>query len=115
MSEEIKEYNVILNNEQVKVLVDELKEKGKEIERLNKCIKDDKENANEIIVEQQQEIERLNNIIKRLEEFIEKEIEIYTLELTEKNTNALSYSLPIKAVYKEIYNVLQELKGSDKE
>ena len=60
------------------------------------------------------EVDRLNNIIKRLEEFIEKETEIYTLELTEKNTNALSYSLPIKAVYKEIYNVLQELKGSDK-
>lgn len=89
-NKEIKEYNVMLNNEQVKALVDKLKEKDREIERLN-------------------------NIIKRLEEFIEKEIEIYTLELTEKNTNALSYSLPIKAVYKEIYNVLQELKGSDKE
>lgn len=65
------------------------------------------------IYNQEEEIERLNNIIKRLEEFIEKETEIYTLELIEKNTNALSYSLPIKAVYKEIYNVLQELKGSE--
>ena len=61
------------------------------------------------------EIERLNNIIKRLEEFIEKEIELYTVELTEENKNKLSIVAPIKGVYKEIYNVLQELKGSDKE
>ena len=64
---------------------------------------------------QYQEIERLNNIIKKLEEFIEREIELYTVELTEKNKNKLSYTAPIRAVYKEIYNVLQELKGSDKE
>lgn len=61
------------------------------------------------------EIERLNNIIKRLEEFIEKEIELYTVELTEENKNKLSIVAPIKGVYKEIYNVLKELKGSDKE
>ena len=61
----------------------------------------------------QNENKKLNNIINKLEDFIEKEIEIYTLELKEKNTNALSYSLPIKAVYKEIYNVLQELKGDE--
>ena len=59
------------------------------------------------------EIERLNNIIKRLEEFIEKEIELYTVELTEENKNKLSIVAPIKGVYKEIYNVLKELKGSD--
>ena len=41
-----------------------------EIERLNKCIKDDKENANEIIAEQQQEIERLNNIKKEVREIL---------------------------------------------
>ena len=57
------------------------------------------------------EIERLNNIIKRLEEFIEKEIELYTVELTEKNKKILGYTAPIRGVYKEIYNVLQELKG----
>ena len=62
-----------------------------------------------------QEIERLNNIIKRLEEFIEQEIELYTIELTEENKNKLSIVAPIKGVYKEIYNVLQELKGSDKQ
>ena len=61
-----------------------------------------------------EEIERLNNIIKRLEEFIEKEIELYTIELTEENERKLSIVAPIKGVYKEIYNVLQELKGSDK-
>lgn len=61
------------------------------------------------------EIERLNTIIKRLEEFIEKEIELYTIELTEKNKGALGYTAPIRGVYKEIYNVLQELKGFDKE
>lgn len=59
------------------------------------------------------EIERLNNIIKRLEEFIEKEIEFYTIELTERNKGALGYTAPIKGVYKEIYNVLQELKGNN--
>ena len=61
-----------------------------------------------------QEIERLNNIIKKLEEFIEREIELYTIELTEENERKLSIVAPIKGVYKEIYNVLQELKGSDK-
>lgn len=61
--------------------------------------------------DQEEEIERLNNIIKRLEEFIEKEIELYTVELTEENKNKLSIVAPIKGVYKEIYNVLQELKG----
>lgn len=34
MSKEIKEYNVILNNEQVKALVDELKEKDKKIKKI---------------------------------------------------------------------------------
>ena len=62
-----------------------------------------------------EEIERLNNIIKKLEEFIEREIELYTIELTEENERKLSIVAPIKGVYKEIYNVLQELKGSDKE
>ena len=61
------------------------------------------------------EIERLNNIIKKLEEFIEREIKLYTIELTEENKNILGYTAPIRGVYKEIYNVLQELKGSDKE
>ena len=43
MNKEIKEYNVILNNEQVKALVDELKEKNKEIERLHSIIKEVRE------------------------------------------------------------------------
>ena len=41
-----------------------LEKADKEIERLNKCIKDDKENADEIIVEQQKEIERLKQVEK---------------------------------------------------
>ena len=61
------------------------------------------------------EINRLNKIIYKLEEFIEQEIELYTVELTEENKNILGYTAPIRGVYKEIYNVLQELKGSDKE
>ena len=61
------------------------------------------------------EIKRLNKIIYKLEEFIEQEIELYTVELTEENKNILGYTAPIRAVYKEIYNILQELKGSDKE
>lgn len=69
----------------------------------------------EVLEKANEEIERLNNIIKRLEEFIEKEIELYTVELTEENKNILGYTAPIKGVYKEIYNVLQELEGSDKE
>ena len=64
-----------------------------------------------IIMKQEEEIERLNNIIKRLEDFIEKEIELYTIELTKENERKLSIVAPIKGVYKEIYNVLQELKG----
>ena len=42
---------------------------------------------------------------------IEREIELYTIELTEENKNKLSIVAPIKGSYKEIYNVLQELKG----
>ena len=61
------------------------------------------------------EINRLNKIIYKLEEFIEQEIELYTVELTEENKNILGYTAPIRGVYKEIYNVLQELKGEDKE
>ena len=61
------------------------------------------------------EINRLNKIIYKLEEFIEQEIELYTVELTEENKNILGYTAPIRGVYKEIYNVLQELKGGDKE
>ena len=61
------------------------------------------------------EINRLNKIIYKLEEFIEQEIELYTVELTEENKNILGYTAPIRGVYKEIYNVLQELKGSEKE
>ena len=61
------------------------------------------------------EINRLNKIIYKLEEFIEQEIELYTVELTEENKNILGYTAPIRGVYKEIYNVLQELKGSHKE
>lgn len=56
------------------------------------------------------EINRLNKIIYKLEEFIEKEIELYTVELTEENKNILCITAPIRGVYKEIYNVLQELK-----
>ena len=65
--------------------------------------------------EKDKEIEKLNNIIKKLEEFIEREIELYTIELTEENERKLSIVAPIKGVYKEIYNVLQELKGGNKE
>lgn len=60
------------------------------------------------------EINRLNKIIYKLEEFIEKEIELYTVELTEENKNKLGYTAPIRGVYKEIYNVLQQLKSGDK-
>lgn len=61
------------------------------------------------------EVERLENGINKLENFIEREIELYTVELTEKNKNMLGYTAPIRGVYKEIYNVLQKLKGVDKE
>lgn len=85
-----------------------------EIERLNNQIKEygDLDNHNKSLYE---ENKRLNKIINKLEEFIEKKIDLYTVELTEKNKNKLGYTAPIRAVYKEIYNVLQELKGSDKE
>lgn len=95
-----------------------LKRKNKEkniYKSKNSTLKIEKMNLIKAVERKNKEIERLHNIIKRLEEFIEKEIQLYTIELTEKNTNALSYSLPIKGAYKEIYNVLQELKGSDKE
>lgn len=103
-----------------KSLEEQLEEKGKEIERLNKKI-EQYENPEDMTLmfmycdeKAKDEIKRLNNIIKKLEEFIEREIELYTIELTEENKNKLSIVVPIRGVYKEIYNVLQELKGSDK-
>ena len=86
-----------LDNEEVYYFVGAIRYACDEIERLNKII------------------EIKNNIINKLEEFIEKEIELYTIELTEENTNKLSIVAPIRGVYKEIYNVLQELKGVDKD
>jgi len=84
-----------LDNEEVYYFVGAIRYACDEIERLNKII------------------EIKNNIINKLEEFIEKEIELYTIELTEENKNKLSIVAPIRGAYKEIYNVLQELKGSD--
>ena len=81
----------------------------KEIENLHKIIDGMIDNEEEYCLENN----RLNNIIKRLEDFIEKEIELYTIELTKENERKLSIVAPIKGVYKEIYNVLQELKGSE--
>ena len=111
MSKTYKEWLKYYENATKEQIIEDVEHDNLEIKRL----KEDNKYLNKVNIELSTEKNRLNNIIKRLEEFIEKETEIYTLELTEKNTNALSYSLPIKAVYKEIYNVLQELKGSDKE
>lgn len=47
-------------------------EQQKEIEKLNKCIKDDKENADEIMAEQQREIERLHKENKELIELYQR-------------------------------------------
>ena len=80
----------------------------KEIIENNKILKEENRKLTK-------EIERLNNSINKLEEFIEKEIDLYTVELTEKNKNKLGYTAPIRAVYKEIYNALQVLKGGNKE
>lgn len=54
-------------------------------------------------------------LLELIKGVIEEDIELYTVELTEENKNKLSIVAPIKGVYKEIYNVLKELKGSDKE
>ena len=80
---------------------------------MSKILEDRLIEMSKIADNQQGEIERLNNIIKKLEEFIEREIELYTIELTEENERKLSIVAPIKGVYKEIYNVLQELKGDE--
>lgn len=68
----------------------------------------------EAIMKIADERDKAKNIINKLEKFIEEEIELYTVELTEKNINTLGYTAPIKGVYKEIYNILQELKDVDK-
>lgn len=91
--------NERLSEEDIIKLVSNYDNKFSELEKENK--------------RKDKEIGRLNNIIKKLEEFIEREIELYTIELTEENERKLSIVAPIKGVYKEIYNVLQELKGSD--
>lgn len=49
-----------------------LKKVLEELEKLNQCIKDDKENADEIIVEQAKEIEKLKNNINETLEYLDK-------------------------------------------
>lgn len=97
-----------------------------EIERLNKCYCERTDCSGRIknskkYESMQEEIERLNNIIsslnhkfKILDDFIEREIDLYTIELTEENKNKLYITAPILGVYKEIHNILNGLKGSDK-
>lgn len=89
--------------------------------KINNYVWENDLSLNDLVLKQKEKIDELQtqlqqkeNIIKKLEEFIEREIELYTIELIEENTNKLSIVAPIKGVYKEIYNVLQELKGSDK-
>lgn len=79
--QEVIEYIIERKNEDV----ESQKEKClKEIEKLNKCIKDDKENANEIMAEQQKEIERLKNGCKELEQQID---DLHKLETIITNEN----------------------------
>lgn len=62
----------------------------------------------EVLSKQNQEIERLHSIIKEVREHIEEKIELYTVDLTEKNKNKLSYTAPIRAVYKELLEILDK-------
>lgn len=59
-----------------------------------------------------QELQRKDNIINELKEWLDKEKENYNLELTKKNVNALSYSLPIKSVYKDVLDKIKELENA---
>ena len=63
--EDMSNEDVLLNNgfQNVNQLICYSNHLKDEIERLNKCIKDDKENADEIIVEQQKEIEKLKGLV----------------------------------------------------
>ena len=58
----------------------------------------------------EQELQRKDNIINELKEWLDKEKENYNLELTKKNEKALSYSLPIKNVYRETLDKIKELE-----
>jgi hypothetical protein len=62
--------------------------------------------------ERHKEIERLNNIVNELEKWLKEEKENYNLELTKKNEKALSYSLPIKNVYRQVLDKIKELEDS---
>ena len=59
----------------------------------------------EIIEEQDKEIERLNNIINELEKWLKYKI----------NKSGFEQDYERKLCYEDIFEELQELKGSDKE
>ena len=79
-------------NEMILELQNEVHIKDKEIERLNKEL----------------EFEKLKN--KEVREYIEEKIKLYTVDLTEKNKNKLSYTAPIRAVYKELLEILDKVE-----
>ena len=90
-------------------LVDENKEKDREIERLNT----DKEQLNSLVNSCQEEIRRLNNIINELEESLKddkeeykKDLDIETKELYNEYWRGYSICADKNLEY------LQELKGS---
>ena len=90
MSEEIKEYNVILNNEQVKTLMEEMKEKDKKIERLNNIIDGTKKycfkRMSELnIIQEKDKDKRLKNFCdNKINAFLEVITEIKMLKDSDK-------------------------------
>ena len=86
--------------------LDELEEKDKEIERLNKEL-EEKEAILGGIQQLEAEIERLNNIINELEKWFD-----------DMNLESLAsfddYDIGEYNAYKKVINKLQELKGNDK-
>lgn len=85
-----------------------------EIEKLNKCIKDDKENADEIMAEQQQEIQRLNNIINELNDYCFQRMSELN-DIQERDEKLQDFCDNKINAFIEVREKIKDLKGEDKE
>lgn len=89
-----------------------IKNKDKEIERLNKELQDTKEHLGEYLHEQEEENKRLNNIINELEKELQEDYKIW---MCNSRSNGKSVKFGIDVCQQHFYRRLQELKENNYE
>ena len=101
---------------EIQMQINDIKNKDKEIEGL----KEELEYTipivehNKTITKHLKEIERLNNIINELEKWLEERIEKHTEDYLDWKYDRNVY-LAVDEKLQDVFDKLQELKGSDKE